>query len=101
MDAHFAPYLRRASLGVAAALLSFAVSSPAGSAQLGSTLFMGGGFGPTADVAIQGAIWDAQESASYFQLFDCQLVGEILIFARSNARFGRNFTAQVTVACSQ
>ena len=100
MDAHFAPYLPGASLGVAAALLSFAVSSPAASAQLGSTLFMGGGFGPTADVAIQGAIWDAQESASYYQFYSCRMVGDVRIFTRTNARGGRNFTAEVTIACS-
>jgi hypothetical protein len=100
MDVHSALCFRRASQVVATALLSFGVSFPAGSSQPGSMLFTGGGFGPTADVAIQGAIWDAEVSASYYQLFDCQLAGEIFIFTRANPRFGRSFTAQVTVACS-
>lgn len=100
MDVNSAPGFRRVSLVVAAALLSFVVSSPAGSSPFGPALFTGGGFGPTADVAIQSALWDAQESASYYQFYNCQLAGEILIFARSNARAGRNFNAQVTIACS-
>ena len=97
MDVHF----RRMSLVFTTALLSMIVSSPAGSSPFSPALFTGGGYGPTADVAIQGAIWDAEESAGYFQLFNCQLVGEILIFTRTNARGGRNFNAQVTVACSR
>lgn len=100
MDVQWALNFRRVSLFVAAALLSFVVSSPASSSQSISALFTGGGFGPTADVAIQSAIWDAEVSASDYQLFNCRVVGEILIFARPNARFGRNFTAQVTIACS-
>jgi hypothetical protein len=101
MDSHWAPHFCRASLVVTAALLGFVGSSPADSAQFGPAVFTGGGFGPTADVAIQSAVWDAEVSASYYQLFDCQLVGEILVFARPSARWGRNFTAQVTVACSE
>ena len=97
MDVHWARYFRRASLVAATALLSLVVTSPAGSSQL---LFTGGGFGPTADVAIQSAIWDAEASASYYQLFDCQLAGEILVFTRPSPRWSRNFTAQVTIACS-
>ena len=91
---------RRTSLVIAAALLSFVVSSPASSQQFFPTVFTGGGYGPTADVAIQSAIWDAEMSASYFYLYNCRPVGEILIFSRPNARFGRNFSAEVTVACS-
>lgn len=99
MDVHWSHYFRRASL-VATVLLSAVVSSPAGSAQFGPALFTGGGFGPTADVAIQSAIWDAEVSASYYLFSDCRLAGEILIFTRPNPRFGRNFNAQVTIACS-
>ena len=100
MDRCWALYFRRAALVITTALLSFVVSPPASSSQSGPALFTGGGFGPSADVAIQSAIWDAEASASYDQYFDCQLVGEILIFTRPNARFGRSFTAQVTIACS-
>jgi hypothetical protein len=100
MDRRWVLYFRRAALVIATALLSFVVSPPASSSQSGLALFTGGGFGPSPDVAIQSAIWDAEASAGDYQLFDCQLVGEILIFARPNARFGRNFTAQVTIACS-
>lgn len=91
---------RRASLAVAAAILCFLAESPAVGAQVGRMSFTGGGFGPTADVAIQSAIWDAAESASYYQLYNCQLVGEVLVFPGPNPRRGRNFTAQVTLACS-
>lgn len=100
MDVNWAHHGRRVSLVLTAALISFVVSSPAGSAQGGPAFFTGGGYGPTADVAIQGAIWDAQESAGYFQFYNCQLVGDVLIFARANARGGRSFNAQATIACS-
>ncbi len=100
MDVNCTSYLRRASLVLAAALLGFVGASPASSSQFNPSYFTGGGFGPTAEVAIQSAIWDAEATASYFQLYQCQLVGEILIFARANARFGRNFNAEVTVACA-
>jgi hypothetical protein len=63
-------------------------------------LFTGGAFGPTADVAIQSAIGDAETSASAYRLFTCQLVDEPLIFPGPNPAWGRNFTAQVTVACT-
>jgi len=100
MDVHCALYFRRGLLVIAATLLSFVVSSPATSSPFSPTTFTGGGYGPTADVAIQSAMWDAAETASYYQLYDCRVVGEILIFARPNARFGRNFSAEVTIACS-
>lgn len=100
MDVHSFSHCRRVPLAVAVAMLCFTATSPAAGSQFGPVFFTGGGYGPTADVAIQSALWDAQESASYFQLYNCQLFGEISIFAGSNSRRGRNFTAQVTVACT-
>jgi hypothetical protein len=100
MDVNPVSYFRRTLLVVAAAFLSFGVTAPASSSPFGPTVFTGGGYGPTADVAIQGALWDAQESASYYQFYSCRMVGDVRIFTRTNARGGRNFTAEVTIACS-
>jgi hypothetical protein len=63
-------------------------------------LFDGGGYGPTAEVAIQGAIDDAGVSASASGLYNCTLVGEPQVFPRPNDPFGRFFNAQVTVSCT-
>jgi hypothetical protein len=57
-------------------------------------LFDGASFGPTIEVAIQGAILDAEVSASAYQLFTCELVGEPQIFPGPNPEWGRNFRAQ-------
>lgn len=100
MAVNCARYFRQVSLAAVTALLSFAVSPTASSSPFVPTVFTGGGYGPTADVAIQSALWDAEATASYFQLYNCRMVGDILIFSRSNPRFGRTFNAEVTVECS-
>jgi hypothetical protein len=66
-----------------------------------SMLWCGAGRGPTAEVAIQSAIDDAQTSASALGQFDCELVGEPQVFESFNdPNFGHVFRAQVTMSCS-
>jgi hypothetical protein len=86
---------------MAAATLCFlAISSPGIGSERDAMLFTGAGFGPTVDVAIGSAIGDAEMSASAYQLFTCELVGEPSIFPGPNPEWSRNFSAQVTVACT-
>jgi hypothetical protein len=100
MDMQLA-YRCRAPLTAASAILCFlATSSPVVGAQSEAMLFDGAAFGPTIEVAIQSAIGDAEVSASGYQLFTCQLVGEPRIFPGPNPAWNRNFRAQVTVACT-
>jgi hypothetical protein len=89
---------RRAPLTVAAAIL-FSLASPA-AAQSGGMFFDGASFGPTEEVAVQGAIWDAEASASASGLFNCELVGEPEIFPGPAPEFNRNFRAQVRLFCT-
>lgn len=72
-------------------------SAPASSSGM---LFDGGSSGPTAEVAIQGAIDDAAVSASAYGLYNCTLAGEPQVFPRPNDPFGRLFSAQVRVSCT-
>ena len=85
------PLTRAAAL--AAALLAAPLS--AGGAQL----FDGGGYGPTAQTAIQAAIWDAEATASAYGLFACVLVGEPMIFQNPPGS-RRAFNAQVQMRCT-
>jgi hypothetical protein len=92
---------RRALPKAAATLLCvFATSTSVVGAESDWMLFDGAAFGPTVEVAIQGAIDDAENSASAYQLYTCRLVGEPQIFPGPNPEWSRNFTAQVTVACT-
>lgn len=87
---------RRATAAIACVL---AVSSPA-AAQSGGMFFDGAGGGPTEEVAIRGAIEDAEVSASAYQLYTCELVGEPQIFPGQNPEWGRKYRAQVRVFCT-
>jgi hypothetical protein len=101
MDMHLPDRCRLVPLTVASAILGLlATPSPLTGAEGNRMLFDGAAFGPTAEVAIQSAIWDAEVSASAYQLFTCQLVGEPLIFPGPNPARSRNFSAQVTVECT-
>jgi hypothetical protein len=93
---------RRAPLIVASAILCSLVagSSPAIGSQRDGMLFDGAAFGSTIESAIQGAIGDARVSASAYQLFTCELVGEPQIFPGPNPEWGRNFRAGVTLSCT-
>jgi hypothetical protein len=87
---------------IAAATISclLATASPAFAQNDGGMFFDGASFGPTIEVAVQGAIWDAETSASAYQLFTCELVGEPQIFPGPNPEWQRNFSAQVRVFCT-
>jgi hypothetical protein len=63
-------------------------------------LFDGAAFGSTIESAIRGAIGDAEVSASAYQLFTCELVGEPRIFPGPNPEWNRNFRAGVTLECT-
>ena len=86
---------RMAVTGCSTALLMS--SLVAGSAE--AKLFTGGGFGPTEEVAIQAAIWDAETSASAEQLYTCRLVGEPSVFPRIDPLRGPSFNAEATLEC--
>jgi hypothetical protein len=60
--------------------------------------FDGGGYGPTADVAVRAAIEDAQTSASAYGLLDCELAGEPQVFENPPGSL-RAFNAQVRMRC--
>lgn len=66
-----------------------------------SPLFCGAGRGLTADVAIQGAFWDAQgtaQSEGYYG--ECTIVGQPEIFEVTNdPNHGHVFRAVVNVSC--
>jgi len=62
-------------------------------------LFDGGGYGPTAEYAVQAAIWDAEATASTYGLYNCTLVGEPSVFPQPPGS-RRAFNAQVTVRCT-
>jgi hypothetical protein len=66
-----------------------------------SPLFCGASRGPTAEVAIQGALWDAQSSAQSEGFYGaCTIVGEPSIFeTRSDPNFGHIFRASLTATC--
>ena len=96
MNLHPTHRIRRASL--AAAVLC-ALAAPA-AAQSDGMFFDGGGFGPTEDIAIRRAIEDAEVSASAYQLFTCELVGEPQIFPGTHPERGPVIRAQVRVFCT-
>ncbi len=101
MTMHLTHFCRRAALAVATAIIcTLAAPSPATGAQGDGMYFDGAAFGPTEEVAIQQAIGDAETSASTYQLYSCELVGEPSIFPGPNPAWGRNFRAQVRVFCT-
>jgi hypothetical protein len=90
-------------LGTALAVAGAVVSLPLASAGADSSgkEFLGGGRGPTAEVAINRAITDAEISASAEQLYTCTPVGEPQVFETLNdPNFGHVFRAMATVSCT-
>ena len=88
-----APFVIAAASATAIALTVSAANA--------SGLWCGGGRGPTAEVAIQSAIWDAENSASGEGLFDCELVGQPQVFETFNdPNFGHVFRAQFNMSCT-
>jgi hypothetical protein len=61
--------------------------------------FDGGGSGPTPETAVQSAIWDAENTASGYGLFTCELVGEPEVFPQPPGSL-RAFSAQVKMHCT-
>jgi hypothetical protein len=60
--------------------------------------FDGAGYGPTADYAVQAAIWDAEANANANGLYRCELAGEPTVFQQpANSR--RAYRAQATLYC--
>jgi hypothetical protein len=84
--------------GVGVSLLAFL--APTASALAGA-IYCGGGYGPTAEVAVQSAIDDARNSASGDGLFNCTLAGEPLVaFVPNDPNRGDFFRASVNMSCS-
>jgi hypothetical protein len=90
--------VRSRRIALTAALL-WSLAAPA-AAQSEGMFFDGGGFGPTEDIAVQRAIEDAEVSASAYQLFTCELVGEPQIFPGTHPERGPVIRAQVRVFCT-
>jgi hypothetical protein len=86
-------------VAIGAVVVLLWLASPA-SADPSEMVFTGGGYGPTAAVAIQSAIDDAATSASAYGLFNCTVVGAPQVFARPNDPFGRFFRAMADVSCT-
>jgi hypothetical protein len=61
-------------------------------------VFDGAGYGPTAEYAVQAAIWDAEASASGYGLYRCELVEEPTVFQQP-AYSRRAFRAQARLFC--
>jgi hypothetical protein len=90
---------RLAVLTVGAAVFVLALLATAASA-IASAIYCGGGRGPTAEVAIQSAIDDAQSSAQGDGLFTCTLVGEPLVaFVKNDPWRGDFYRASVNMSC--
>jgi hypothetical protein len=87
-----------AVIGVVMSFLGVASAAPANST---GTIFTGASRGPTAEVAIRGAIEDATNSASSVGLFNCTPVGQPQVFETINdPNFGHVFRAQADVSCT-
>lgn len=91
----------RTGLGIAAGAASLVVLvAPTAAA---SPIVDGGGRGPTAQVAIQSALDDAQVTAQSMGFYGaCTIVGEPQVFETFNdPNFGHVFRAQVQATCEE
>lgn len=81
--------------------LAFALAGVLSTTHLSANVtefFDGGGYGPTADYAVQAAIWDAEASASSWGYYRCELIENPTVFSQpTNLR--RAFRAQVRLYC--
>ena len=83
--------------GAAVALLAAVAPATASS---DATVFTGAGRGPTAETAIQSAIWDAETSGHSMGLYDCEPVGEPQVWEIfDDPNYGHIFRAQADVSC--
>jgi hypothetical protein len=84
--------------GVVASLLGPASTAAASSSGM---LFTGASRGPSAEVAIRGAIDDAAASAGAVGLYTCTPVGEPRVFESTNDPiFGHVFRAEADAFCT-
>jgi hypothetical protein len=82
-------------------VLAFALAGALATTPLSAVVlefFDGAGYGPTADYAVQAAIWDAEASASAYGLYRCELVGAPVVF-RNPLNPWRAFRAQARLSC--
>jgi hypothetical protein len=101
MPMNLRTHARRIAFPLSTMAASAAVLALTMSSATASGLWCGAGRGPTAEVAIQSAIGDAESSAAGEGLFSCELVGEPQVFETFNdPNFGHVFRAQVNMACS-
>jgi hypothetical protein len=90
-----------AALAATAVVVSLLAAASSARAASDGMLFTGGGRGPSADVAIRRAIYDATISASAYQLYTCTLVGQPQVYESTNdPNFGHVFRAEATVSCT-
>lgn len=80
------------ALALAGALMTAPLSASA------SQLFDGGGYGPTAEYAVQAAMWDAEANANASGFYTCELAGEPTVFPQAPGS-RRAFRAQVMLRC--
>jgi hypothetical protein len=89
---------RRSIVAAGAGASVLALFAPIASA---AAIYCGGGRGPTAEVAIQSAIWDAQSSAEGDGLFTCTLADEPKVaFIQNDPLRGDFWRASVNMTCS-
>ncbi len=86
---------RRIGISLTTGVASITLLAVTASSASASGLFNGCSFGSTPERAIQKAIDDAENSASGEGLFNCEIVGEPLVWWD-----GSRFRAAVDMACS-
>jgi hypothetical protein len=84
------------NLGLAFVLAGALATTPLSAEVL--DFFDGGGYGPTAEYAVQAAIWDAETSASYYGLYRCEVAEEPVVFQQPPGS-RRAFRAQARLYC--
>jgi hypothetical protein len=84
------------TLGLAFVLAGVLTTTPLSAVV--TEFFDGGGYGPTAEYAMQAAIWDAEASASAYGLYRCELVEEPTVFIQP-LNWRRPFRAQARLYC--
>lgn len=91
------PHFSVQSLGLAFLLTGALAAAPAFAAY--AQFFEGGGVGPTPEYALQAAIDDAQGTANFARYYDCEVVGDPLVYATAPGS-NRAYAASVTLGCN-
>jgi hypothetical protein len=84
------------NLGLAVVLAGVLATTPLSADVL--EFFDGAGYGPTAEYAVQAAIWDAEATASAFGYYRCELMGDPVVFTSPRNSL-RAFRAQANLYC--